>query len=79
VTLTEFGPEISNPEIRNCESDYNAVMQPVQSKISAFGFEMQDSSNFNSGFGQRHRNARQALRTNQRRPAGGGILRSNAI
>jgi len=40
---------------------------------------MQDSSNFNSEFGQRHRNARQALRTNQRRPAGGGILRSNAI
>ena len=28
---------ISNPEIRNCELDYDAVVQPVQSKISDFG------------------------------------------
>ena len=35
---------ISNPTIRNCELDYNPVMQPVQSKISDFG--ICDSFNF---------------------------------
>jgi len=33
-------------EIRNCELDYNASTQPVQSCVSDFGFEVQDSSDF---------------------------------
>ena len=41
MTLTQtLKPDvfcISNPEIRNCELDYDAGMQPVQSKISDFG------------------------------------------
>ena len=43
TTFTAKRPDLKS-EIRNCELDYDAAMQPVRSKISDFGIET--SSNF---------------------------------